>query len=385
MSDVFLYVTHLFGIGHLRRAAAIARALAERGVSVALVSGGFPVPGLDTGRAKVVQLPPVRSRDETFRVLLNEQDAPIDDAWRRRRCGLLLGAFAEARPAVLLTESFPFGRRALRFELLPLLDAAAALRPRPRILSSVRDLLVRKPPEKTAWMADLAAGRYDAVLVHGDPALLPFDVSFPWTPRIADRLHYTGYIRETDGPVGPWRGGGEVLVSAGGGAFGRFLLQTALAARPLTRYRAAPWRLLAGPNLPAEDFADLTADLPEGVVLERHRPDFPRLLSHAALSISLGGYNTVVALLAAGTPAVVVGYAAGQETEQAERASLLEQRGWLTAVGQGSLTPAALASAIEREAGRPRPVVAGLSFDGLSRSVDYIAAQVAIVRTEGRS
>ena len=42
MSSVFFYVQHLLGIGHLRRAAIIARALRRRGIDVDFVSGGAP-------------------------------------------------------------------------------------------------------------------------------------------------------------------------------------------------------------------------------------------------------------------------------------------------------------------------------------------------------
>ena len=58
---------------------------------------------------------------------------------------------------------------------------------------------------------------------------------------------------------------GEVLVSAGGGAVGGALLRAALGARRLGYLADASWRLLAGPNLPAEEFAALHADLPDGV------------------------------------------------------------------------------------------------------------------------
>ena len=39
---VLIAVTHLLGVGHLARAALIARALDEAGASVRLVSGGKP-------------------------------------------------------------------------------------------------------------------------------------------------------------------------------------------------------------------------------------------------------------------------------------------------------------------------------------------------------
>ena len=49
---VFFYVQHLLGIGHLRRAAVLARALADGGFDVLLVSGGAPEK-LDIGRARL--------------------------------------------------------------------------------------------------------------------------------------------------------------------------------------------------------------------------------------------------------------------------------------------------------------------------------------------
>ena len=41
---VFFYVQHLLGIGHLRRAATIARALTGAGLDVTVVSGGSGIP-----------------------------------------------------------------------------------------------------------------------------------------------------------------------------------------------------------------------------------------------------------------------------------------------------------------------------------------------------
>ena len=57
---VLFYVQHLLGIGHLKRAALICRALAAAGLDTTLVSGGMPVPGLDIGGARLHQLPPLR-------------------------------------------------------------------------------------------------------------------------------------------------------------------------------------------------------------------------------------------------------------------------------------------------------------------------------------
>lgn len=384
MTDVFFYVQHLFGVGHLRRAVVLARAMRRAGLTVRLVSGGFPVPALALDDLDPVQLPPVRSADESFKVLLDADGRPIDEAWKARRREALLATFAAAAPKVLLTEMFPFGRRQLRFELLPLLDAAERLRPRPWIVASVRDVLVEKPAAKTAWMAEVAATRYDRVLIHGDPALIPFAATFPQAERIADKLAYTGYVVERPAPADPEVdndiGRGEVLVSTGGGAFGGRLIETALAARPLSRLAEVPWRILAGHNLPAPVFEALRDQAGPGVTLERARGDFLALLGRCRLSISQAGYNTTVETLRAGVPAVLVPFAGGQESEQLRRARLLAERGAITLAEEAGLTPARLAAAIDAADRQGPPAGPAIAFDGGAVSAEIVRRLAAIVR-----
>ena len=63
---VLFYVQHLQGVGHLYRAARITRAMTVAGLTVDLVSGGRPVPGLDAGGAVLHQLAPVQCPDGDF-------------------------------------------------------------------------------------------------------------------------------------------------------------------------------------------------------------------------------------------------------------------------------------------------------------------------------
>jgi predicted glycosyltransferase len=55
---VLFYVQHLLGIGHLKRAATLARACAAAGLDVTVVSGGEPMAVLDRTGFDLVQLPP---------------------------------------------------------------------------------------------------------------------------------------------------------------------------------------------------------------------------------------------------------------------------------------------------------------------------------------
>ena len=111
MSGVFFYVQHLLGIGHLRRAALIVRALRRQRLAVMLVGGGVPAAIWTSAGGKLVQLPVALSADATFSAILDGEGQPIDKAWRDRRRQLLLEELSAARPDLLLIEMFPFGRR----------------------------------------------------------------------------------------------------------------------------------------------------------------------------------------------------------------------------------------------------------------------------------
>ena len=86
---VLFFVQHLLGIGHLKRAATLSRALEATGFAVTLVSGGHPVPGLDIGTARLVQLPPLRAVDKYFKVLVDADDRVIDEAFKKDRAARL--------------------------------------------------------------------------------------------------------------------------------------------------------------------------------------------------------------------------------------------------------------------------------------------------------
>lgn len=372
---VLFWVQHLLGVGHLTRTATLARALADLGVEVAIASGGEPSPVVVTGAAKLEQLPSARAVDVFFKVLHDADDRQIDDAWKARRLAASQAVYRDFRPDVVVTELFPFGRRQFRFELEPLLTEARA--DGAVVVSSVRDILVAPPkPERQTEMLERAQRLYDLVLVHGDPDLVPFDRTFPHMRALEDRIRYTGYvIDEERRSVGAAREDGrdEILVSAGGGAVAEPLLRAAFAARALTEVSVAPWRFLVGHNLPDAIFQEFAETAGPGVIVERARPDFPDMLRRCRLSISQGGYNTVLETLAAGARAVIAPYAGGLETEQSLRAEALQARGALEVVNEDDLTPPALAAAIDRALANPPSSAAGVRIDGAAATARILA------------
>lgn len=369
-SRVFFYVQHLLGIGHLARASRIAAALLEDGFDVTVVTGGLPVPGFPSEGVRSVELPAVLAASAGFKGLADRDGNEAGKAFLENRRDMLLEAFAEARPDVVIIEAFPFGRRQMRFELLPLLEAIEAADPRPKLLTSVRDILQQqKKPGRDEETVALLKAHFDGVLVHGDPTFVRLEETFPLTAEIADRISYTGLVAAPPPP--PAAEKFDIVVSAGGGAVGRELISASLDAARLMP-GSLSWCLVSGPNLPEGDFSALAADAPANVSLVRFRKDFPSLLGAAELSISQAGYNTVCDLMRAGCRSLLVPFTAGGETEQAVRASRLERLGLATALPESGLTSVILADAAQASLARPKPRIQGLDLNGARRTAELI-------------
>ncbi len=357
-----IYVQHLLGIGHLRRAGFLACALADKNIQVDFVSGGMPVAGLSLPGVTVHQLPPVRSLDGKFDKLVDAENHRIDDAWKARRRDQLLALFDDLSPHALITETFPFGRRMMRFELLPLLVAARECQGSPLVVASIRDILQPKSkPGRDREIHQLLDTYYDRVLIHGDQRVATLGETFPLANEVADKLFYTGYIVDpgVDSEAVPTHlkrvpenaevlaGDSEIIISGGGGAASLPLLRAAVAAKPLSSLQRKTWRLLVGHNIDKDAFEQLQRSAVKGLIIERNRTDFPTLLQRCAVSVSQAGYNTVMDILKSGTRAVLVPFAQAGELEQTLRATLLQQRNRVVALEEKDLTPQALAQAVK--------------------------------------
>ncbi|WP_305986436.1 glycosyltransferase family protein [Roseibium sp. MMSF_3544] len=353
----FIHVQHLLGTGHVVRATGIGKALAAKGVDITLASGNKIPPTLDTGPLKIVELPACKSPDAAFKRLVTLDGQDIDDKWKSDRVNASIQAFEADEFDLVLTETYPFGRRQLGFELTPLLEhAKAKVRP-PLIATSIRDILVRKKELwKEEWMADQALKYYDRVLIHADPDFIQLADSFPFAERVDHLVRYTGYVGGDTRPEAKGADGDdEIVISCGGGAVAESLLSAALDARPLCRRAEdAVWRVLIGHDVSDDAFAIYEKSATDGVIVERARRDFPDLLKRARLSVSQAGYNTVLDILIAGVPAVFVPFAQENETEQTQRAEALARHGRAIVAPETGLTPERLAAAIDDALALPR-------------------------------
>lgn len=367
MSDtrILIYVQHLLGIGHVRRMVLVANALHAAGASVTFVTGGAPIPHMRPAPGiRVVQLPAISAADIEFSGLVDEQGEPVDDWLKQQRGDLLVNTVTDCQPDIALVEMFPFGRRQMRFELVPMLDALQAMSPRPEIVSSVRDIINLRPhrvEETLNWL-----NRYfDQVVVHSDPTLFRLEDSFPEIDQFKGGIAYSGYITpehmEDAAPAGI--DNGQILVSAGGGAVGEQLFE--LAARVAPQFPNHLWRFRHGRKTSPATLAHWRRLAPDAI-FEPVAADFLQHLNTAALSISQAGYNTVCDLFATQCRSVLIPFAGGSETEQTRRCERLKGRGFL--MSEANASPAQLAETVEHALQAPPPDVAELQLGGASET-----------------
>ncbi|MGI9310056.1 MAG: glycosyltransferase family protein [bacterium] len=377
-----IHVQHLLGGGHLVRMKALAAALVRAGHQVVVLSGGLGRERLADGAStrhadgyRLVQLPAIQTAPGDFTTLLDRDGAPVTDAFKRCRSEQLLHRIRADAPQVVLVETFPFGRRALRFELLPLMRLLGEIKPRPLVLCSLRDILQRRAPKRDAHAADAVDAWFDHVLVHADPAVATLRDTFPLAARLHGRVFHSGYVHSRPQAPRVRDDAHElngVVVSAGAGAVGFELLQTALQAKAHSALHDRVWRLLVGEHAPQAQFDALRRQAGDGVVVERNRADFIALLARCAVSVSQAGYNTVLDVVAAGCRAVLAPFAQHGETEQTHRAELFARLGRAVALAERDLAPRTLAAAIDRAARLDLSACRPIDLNGAAATVEFI-------------
>jgi len=371
---VLFYVQHLLGIGHIARASLVASALAEDGFEVTMVTGGLPVPGFPGPGINHIRLMPEVTSREGFSGLQDIDGATLGPDGERQRMEQLLAVLGDTKPDIVITEAFPFGRRQMRFELLPFLDAIKAMHPKPLLFASIRDILqVNKKPGRDEETVALIKQHFHRVLVHGDENLTRIEDTFPLAGEIADKVLYTGLVAPAAPVPSPEKY--RVVVSAGGGAVGQKLLNAAVAARDLI---ASPgrWCVITGPNLDAASFDSFASKGDGEMEVFRFRSDFRQLLGSAELSISQAGYNTVCDVLRAGCGSLLVPFAAGGETEQTARAVKLRELGLAEFIEEAAITPDLVASGIGKALAQRGKAHLDLNMDGARETARLLRREI---------
>jgi predicted glycosyltransferase len=378
------YCQHVLGIGHLFRSLEISRALSEH--EVILVTGG---PAVDTDLPKHVRelsLPDLQMNQEFKGLFSTAKNSGVDQV-KEKRQKRLFDLFEREKPDVFLIELYPFGRKAFRFELDPVLQAVGDKRLScGSVVCSVRDILVEKEDrDKHESRVVKTLNRYfNAVLVHADPQLVRISETFDHFDQITIPVEYTGYITAKPSPDAGKRirqqlkiDEEEILIiaSAGGGNVGAPLLEAVIwAFRRLEVKSACHLKVFSGPFLDQREFDRLKNSAGCNVQVTRFAADFLSYLAAADLSVSMGGYNTTMNILATGVPALVWPFP--QNREQRLRAERLANQGVLNVIEHEDLHPDRLAVIMGQRLSKPTRPNVNINLNGAANTAKWIGQSI---------
>jgi predicted glycosyltransferase len=379
-----IYSHDTYGLGHLRRSLLIAEGLASAPeFRSTLIATGSPraqafslPPGTDIVKLpSAVKTPTGGYRARTLRL-------SIDDTVRVR-AEILRALTRTYLPDLLLIDHAPAG---MLGELRPLFDELRRWGRRPRVVLGLRDVIdeahrVRQEWDRAgAWK--LLDEVYDRVLVYGDPAVRSTADELGLPERLPGRVVPVGYLGrkiERSDPQDPY-----VLVTAGGGGDGHAVLRAYLSY--LEAHRApVPFRsvLVSGPLLSLRrqrEIATRARATGHPVEVIAFTDSFEELLGGATGVISMAGYNTVVEILSAGVPALLVPREAPR-LEQRIRAERLARVADVEVCRAARLNPARIRRFVERVLSNGQAAAPEVALGGVDRTVRELED---VLRSEAR-
>jgi predicted glycosyltransferase len=361
---ILMYSQDSYGLGHLRRATNLANALVSQrsDLSVLLVVDSPVAPFFDLQeRIDFVKLPTVvKVGAGVFRPGSLLTSYGLVKAMRSTVNREVLARF---HPDLVLVDHMPGGANR---DLVPALRLIRSLDYPTRVVLGVRDIIDDPAVTCGVWQRegfyDTLKRYYDSVLIYGSPDVYPTAAKYEIDQAMPGDVRYCGYVCNMDAVKDPQHVrdkleiGDEpiIVVMAGGGADAFRLMETYLKALPLVDIRTTTV-MVTGPFMPEEQRRSLRDRARElGVQVRTSVSDSMSHLNAADLVVSMAGYNTVSEILRFRKRAILVPRP-GPSAEQRMRATILSQRGLVTAIDPCELSPMLMASAIVDTLSRPAP------------------------------
>jgi predicted glycosyltransferase len=375
MTRVAIFTHDTFGLGHVRRALHITRALAaERpDVAILLVTGSPALHAMEglPRNADYVKIPTIVKTGDA-ELCPPHLPCPLSEvsALRER---LIREAVLGFDPDVFLVDNFPLGSGR---ELLLLLDALRSTHT--RVALGLRDIVDAPDVVRADWarrgIYEVLDRDYDRIFVYGMRDVLDVSEAYALPEPVARRVRYCGYVtgptcdaRDDHGVLEALGLEAPFLLATGGGGGDAYpLLEAFVEAVPLLTPMAAA--VITGPLMSGtlRERLRIRAGGRPGVVVHDHVSDLRPLIAAAEAVVCMGGYNTAAEVVSLGARAVIVPRTwrygehahratASVEWEQTLRARALAGLGLADVLEPDELSPHRLAAAITAILERPRP------------------------------
>ncbi len=384
---IIQYCQHVWGVGHLFRTLEILRALSDH--KIVMVTGGeridIPLPE----HVREIHLPEIMMDPEYKGFLTTDAELSFAEVKAKRK-KRLYEIFQKEAPDLFIVELYPFGRNAFRFELNPVLKAIRNDDlPKCKVICSIRDILVEKK-DQTAFEERVITRLnrwFDAILIHSDPDLVMLDDTFSRISDIKPLVHYTGFV-SAEPPLNSRKEFRKklnisedailIVASAGGGRSGAPLLKSVISAfRSIQTDRPSFLFVFTGPYMSRQDFEHIKGHSGNGISVSRFTDDFLSYLIAADLSVSMGGYNTCMNIIATKVPAMVLPFSG--DREQGIRVDRLERLGILKQLNGPDLEHQRLSTLMEESISRKPSGSVSIDMNGALNTARWIEDNVRVV------
>ena len=350
---IFFYCQHSMGIGHLVRSFALVNSL-KKSFQVTLVSGGdFPEGIKVPEEINFIQLPPIGIDANNNLTAIGTSDSAYNVMKIRQK--KMVSIYDEILPDIFISEYFPFGKILFMGELLPILKRIKSSDKPVEVVCSLREILEPKSFKKKIgedFSVKISNDFYSNILVHGDADFISLDETCPQLSRINVPVSYTGYVSsEKYTPKINRENFKEIVLSAGGGKVAQpFISKMVSSFNNFGFGEGIILRVVAGPIYPIEEWEMLQESVKNypDIILNRSVESLSEIWKKARLSISPGGYNTLMEVICSRIPALIIPYINESNSEQEIRATKLQKKGLIETINFEKSSEEELALAVKK-------------------------------------
>lgn len=376
---VVLYSHDTMGIGHMRRNLLIANQIkrAFPRASVLAIAGAKEATTFSQNAGiDCLTLPSFAKKPDGTYTSRNLGISASDVLEIRSQT--ILAGVQSYQPDLFIVDKVPAGAGGELLKTLVWLSSSTAC----RCVLGLREILDSPEQVNADWgkthAIPVIRKHFASIWIYGDPKVYDAVKEYRFPADISERVTYTGYLNtdsrlknlsqlpyEIEVPF--------VLCTVGGGQDGEHLALNFVDAVKETNDNAV---LLTGPYMPESGklkLHSLAESVPNLKVVE-FVDEGDLLVKHASHVISMGGYNTIAAILSHRKPALIVPRVTPRK-EQLIRASRLASLGFVSCVQQDQLNPGRITRWLNQTKADKHSANSPLDMDGLANIQKLIQAE----------
>ncbi|MBD2500950.1 glycosyltransferase family protein [Anabaena azotica] len=382
---LLVYSHDAYGLGNIRRMLAICEHLRSEipELSILLLSGspmlqGFRLPkGLD-----YIKLPCL-NRGSSGEVEVKYLGMDIEETVRLRS-QLILSTAINFQPDLFLVDKKPYG---LKNELADTIDYLAEKLPQTKLVLLLRDILDSPEVTINEWRKKnyytILEKVYHQILIVGTPEVFDTVSEYQFSPILAQKSRYCGYISRKSGLKSPDVIREElqlstnerlILVTPGGGEDGYELVDMYLSAiQLLPKSICCKSLIIYGPEMPIKQkqLVHQAASNNPQVKVKEFTDDLMSYIQVSDAIVSMAGYNTVCEILSANKPAVIIPRYQPSK-EQLIRAEKMDKLGFFKVINPEIVCQKEFQKYLVNQLTHPQLNQNFLNMDGLDNIKKYI-------------